>query len=121
VNSVAVYRRLQARERRERNFPGGIEFDDDIDLSFLSKSAGISRRASDTLPGVNERDMPELDAMLSRNGLRAILKSLRELCDSRHDPHGSDETFDTIESSEAWAEAASELESLVQRDKVNIA
>lgn len=93
------------------------EFNDDLPPGFMEASA--VRRASDTLPDLSESETAQLDAMLERNGLKRVLKTLRVLCDSRHDPHGCSQDFETLESTEQWLAAARELETFLQRDGVN--
>jgi hypothetical protein len=93
--------------------------DDDFPPGFMEFKGSV-QRASDSMPGVSEADAAALDTLLERNGLRAILKTLRELCDSRCSHDGEGVGFEDLEGGEQWTHAARELETFLHREQVNV-
>jgi hypothetical protein len=95
-----------------------VDFPFNDDLGFLDAGI-ITRRASDKLPGVGA-DLQTLDTLMDRHGLRAVLKSLRDLCDGRANGEGTDmdATFADMERSDQWKLRGTALEELVMDTRV---
>lgn len=73
---------------------------------------GVYRRSNE-LPKVSDEELSQLDAMMERHGLARVLRSIRELCDSRGNVGAVADSFEGEEGSDEWKGSADALESLL--------
>lgn len=101
-------RKLTKRERTEKYGP--VEFMPDEEIPF-----GLGR-SSERMPSISGDDVATLDALLERHGFAKLLRTLRELCDSRtgHDAGGID-SFEAVPDERQWQDAGDALETLLVR------
>lgn len=93
-----------------RQCPEHLLFNDEIPFG------GPGDRASNRLPSLPDGDASALDAMLEKHGLLMIVKTLRELCDSRQPSmYETDMTFEKLSQEEEWTERSDALEALIAR------
>lgn len=86
----------------------------DLEIPF----GHVTERASAKIASVPEDDLRALDAMIEQHGLAAIVKTLRELCDTRAPSvYETDMTFETMDREEVWGERAQALEDALARIK----
>ena len=83
------------------------DFDDELPADFMGgfMDAGIvTRRSSDSMPGLKGADLGVLDGIIERHGIARMLKSMRELCDSRAHAEATDmdATLADLNDSDKW-------------------
>ncbi len=123
---IAETRRLMWDEKRWQdryaleNSDDGLAAWEALGQAEAQRHGMIAVRESDRVPGVDSKQFDALETMLERNGLRAVLRSLREMCDARADANGIGTTFDDLSDVESWAQAATTLENLVLSPVVNV-
>jgi hypothetical protein len=123
---IAETRRLMWSEQRWKekyelqNSDEVLEAWEALGNAEAQRQGVIAVRGSDRMPGVDSREFDALESMLDRAGLRAVLRSLREMCDARADANNIGTTFGEVSDVEQWAEAANTLETLVLSQAVNV-
>lgn len=112
--TVHELRGVRGAKRREYHARNEAKFDrftaedaEFFDGGFLSETY----RPSASIASVDADALAALDAMVERYGLARVVKSLRELADSRTDAHS--DSFEAIPSSDEWKTRADALESLL--------
>lgn len=110
-------RGVRGKARREHYAQQARDFDalvaSDVKLLESDEFLGGTFRRSDELPKVTDAELSALDSMLERHGLARVLRSVRELCDSRGDGGVASDTFEAAEGSDEWKANADALESLL--------
>lgn len=110
-------RGVRGKARREHYARQGEAFDALVaaDAALLASDdfLGGTYRRSDELPKVTDAELSALDSMLERHGLARVLRSIRELCDSRGEVGAVSDTFEAEEGSDEWKASADALESLL--------
>jgi hypothetical protein len=95
--------KLSRKAYREKY--GDAEFFDD-EIPFGNE------RSSEHMAKLPSAELQSLDTMLERHGVAKILRSLRELCDSRGG-HEAPDTFEAVPESDEWRGQGDELEQLL--------
>ncbi len=108
--------RLSPEEFRERYNP----FDDDVSILDMPGLARSMQRDSDTYAKAGPLTMEQLDGILAAHGLRCVLATLRQLCDSRAQSDDWETEFSDVGETDAWKAAADDLENLVLHGAVDV-
>lgn len=103
------------RRSRSRAPADLTDFDDELPDDFMGgfMDAGIvTRRSSDGMRGLKGADLGVMDGIIARHGIAPILKSLRELCDSRAHAEATDmdATLVDLKDSDKWKGLADVIE-----------
>lgn len=115
----AIHHLRGVRGKARRDYHAEIERDFDAMASADAKLLdsddflGGTYRRSDELAKVSNTELASLDAMLERHGLAVVLRSIRELCDSRGDVGAVADSFEGEEGSDKWKSHGDALENLL--------
>lgn len=117
--SRTIHHLRGVRGQARREYHAGIERDfasmaaADAKLLDSDEFLGGTFRRSDELKKVSDAELSALDAMLERHGLAVVLRSVRELCDSRADVDSVADSFETTHGADEWKGRADALENLL--------
>jgi hypothetical protein len=110
-------RGVRGKARRDHYAQQARDFDalvaSDVKLLESDEFLGGTFRRSDELPKVTDAELFALDSMIERHGLARVLRSVRELCDSRGEAGVASDSFEAAEDSDEWKASADALESLL--------
>ncbi len=111
--ALQVIRRVQRRELREKWDGVDIESSDaDFDAALPLGGMTAPRRITSRLPQLPEAERAILDDLLERQGLAKVLRTLRELADSRAFADDWEAPVTALDECEVWRVAAESLEQL---------
>ncbi len=115
--AIHYLRGVRGKERKAFHAETERQFSEfqahDVALLESDDFLGGTFRRSDELPKVTDAELAQLDAMIERNGLARVLRSIRELCDGRSDVGATGDSFEVEQGSEEWKGNADALENFL--------